>query len=197
MCWLQRLANKALFSSRLKLLRWAHFLAAQGRQDHSGHSDDGPSRRQAVLGAHRLQPDVRSIRWRLAVGLLWPVLVAVLSVPSVLAILSLSIPPENNVLGISEPVLTLSQGSIGAVLFALKAWIVPSLARKAAAKWYTGPNTVAEQQARGALLIPAQLAIIVVAPAVTVLLANQACFAGWCVFPCVNEWLQLICCVTP
>ena len=128
----------------------------------------------------RNAPTRRSLRWGL-VFVLWLAIVGVLSMPSVAYALSLSLPPDQNSLGMGSATLELFQHSIGLVLYLISAFALPKLARKVIecfAASSMDEASIAEQA--GELMMLARFVIVVVAPSLTVLLTTQSCFAKWC-----------------
>jgi len=107
---------------------------------------------------------------------LWLPTICILSLPMALAMLSLSLPPNENVLGLGEDVLFIAHATMGAALYLTKLHVLPNLAKfltrivykKAAPK-----NTV------GRLVMAGIFWIVVFVPAITVLVINEDCFAAW------------------
>ena len=122
----------------------------------------------------------RSPRWALVL-VVWLIIVAILSFPSVSYTLSLSLPSDQNSLGMGSVALELFQHSIGLVLYVVSAYAVPTLARKVVECFATAAMdeaSIAEQA--GELMMLARFMIVVLAPGLTVLLTTQSCFANWC-----------------
>jgi len=124
---------------------------------------------------------VPQVNWKRhsALVVLWLLVVAALSFPMVLAMLSLSLPPgDENVLGLGQHILTAARLTMGAVLYLIKSYVLPK-----AADWLV--RLVYRGQARppvntaGAMAMFGMLWIAVLTPAITVLAVNQDCFASW------------------
>ena len=122
----------------------------------------------------------RSPRWALVL-VVWPIIVGILSFPSVSYALSLSLPPDQNSLGMGSVALELFQHSIGLVLYVVSAYVVPKLARKVVECFAgTAMDEVSTVEQAGELMMLARFVTVVMAPGLTVLLTTQSCFANWC-----------------
>ena len=119
-------------------------------------------------------------RWML-MGAIWLPGLSLFSFPSIAYALSLSLPPENNSLGLNNAVLLqVFQEGIGLILFVISAYVVPPLARKLVARIArSSMNEAGIAQTAGEFMMLARLICYVLAPSVTVLLTTDECFAMW------------------
>jgi len=110
--------------------------------------------------------------------LVWAPIVCTLSSPMVLYVLSLSLPPDENVLGLSAHFLSFVKGGIGVLLYVIKSLVLPNLANKVAEFVY-GRQEHPPPNTSGRLVMGAMAVISALVPAVTLLVVNQDCGGGW------------------
>jgi len=92
------------------------------------------------------------------------------------SMLSLTLPPGDNVLGLESDVLSAAQYSMGAMLYILKSYPIPSSARYLTRLIYghTAPSNTAAR-----LMLFGNFMLAIVVPLATIIYTNQDCFAGW------------------
>eukprot|EP00658_Telonema_sp_P-2_P075320 TRINITY_DN6482_c0_g1_i9.p1 TRINITY_DN6482_c0_g1~~TRINITY_DN6482_c0_g1_i9.p1 ORF type:complete len:239 (-),score=43.55 TRINITY_DN6482_c0_g1_i9:146-862(-) len=90
-------------------------------------------------------------------------------------VVSTSVPPHSNTLGLSSAVLALFEHVGAPALYGVSALVVPPLARWGVNKVFGAP----EPHTTAKLMIVARLIVALVVPCVFVLLLNQDCFALW------------------
>jgi len=122
---------------------------------------------------------------RAAQTAVWAPVVIILGSPIMLAMLSLSLPPNENVLGLGDFTLRAARIFMGASLYVIKSVLLPHLARGATRLIYgeSAPPNMA-----GLFTMTGMLWIAVWAPALTVIAVNQNCFGLWLSLwkPCVE-----------
>ena len=91
--------------------------------------------------------------------------------------LSLSLPPDDNVLSLGSFVLDTIGTMIGVLLYVIKSFVLPSLA-VSVSNFVYGSGSV-PPRVPGLLMMSTMLVVVAFAPFVTVLLINQNCFALW------------------
>jgi len=108
--------------------------------------------------------------------LLWLPIICILSLPMVLAMISLSVPPDENMLGLGEGLLGAASATMGAALYLIKSYALPALADLLTRLVYkdSPPST-----AKGRLAMSGMFWIVVAVPSITVLIINEDCFAAW------------------
>jgi len=116
--------------------------------------------------------------WRkdLLLYTLWLPIAFFLASPMGLAMLSLSLPPGENVLHLDEAILRAVQFSMGAVLYVIKSYPIPKCARTLA-RWVYSNNV--PQNTAGSLMMLGNFILAVVIPVGTLIFINGDCFGGW------------------
>eukprot|EP00656_Telonema_subtile_P034594 TRINITY_DN38660_c0_g1_i1.p1 TRINITY_DN38660_c0_g1~~TRINITY_DN38660_c0_g1_i1.p1 ORF type:complete len:731 (+),score=135.56 TRINITY_DN38660_c0_g1_i1:262-2454(+) len=107
--------------------------------------------------------------------LVWLLLVCLFGTPSVLYVLSTSIPPDQNVFGLSAFALRAFEACAGGFLFLMSAYAIPA----AAGLLTTCVTGRAHMLCEMRLVMFARLMVVIVIPFIAVLLLTQACFGYW------------------
>jgi len=108
--------------------------------------------------------------------LAWTPIACLLSSPMVMYVMSLSLPPGENLIGLNASFMTFTQSVIGVILYAMKSLVLPKLAQRIAKLVYRDaipPNTA------GRLMMSATAMLSMVAPILTLLWVSQDCGAAW------------------
>ena len=108
--------------------------------------------------------------------LVWTPIACLLSSPMVLYVLSLSLPPGENLIRLNASFITCTQSVIGVILYAMKSLVLPKLAKRIAKMVYgdaAPPNTA------GRLMMCAIAMLSMIAPILTLLWVSQDCGAAW------------------
>ena len=110
-------------------------------------------------------------------ALLWLPVTIILSSFPMLYVLSLSLPPHENTLGLGKDFLDGIRGMIGVFLYGIKSLALPKLAVCVPCMVYRkGPIP---PRVPGLLMMGTMLVVVAFAPFATMLLVNQECLAGW------------------
>ena len=108
--------------------------------------------------------------------LAWTPIACLLSSPMVMYVMSLSLPPGENLIGLNASFMTFTQSVIGVILYAMKSLVLPKLAQRIAKLVYRDaipPNTA------GRLMMSATAMLSMIAPILTLLWVSQDCGAAW------------------
>jgi len=134
-----------------------------------------PSDVDAPPGDLLQTPEMRYITEALLLCM-WLPTALVLSVPVMVSMLSQSMPPDDNVLGLHHSLLSAADVAGGAMLYLIKSYPIPILAHALTSLAYGDP---APRNTAGRLMMLANFITAILIPTATVLATNQECFGGW------------------